>query len=418
VSRGGISALYILHYTPNRNIKHINIDSIHCVDNNVDSSNSFGALIATDVTTLTNAGDGNNRVEDINIGSLYVNNSFKSAFCVDKAKNVTFGNVYSENSAQYGGYFIGAQDCYVKNLFVKNPAQDGVRFASEKSTNIIFDTVTFDSVLTPFQGIRADNGLAENLVINNFIGHANNTYANSFYYAIAGGFDSVKINNIKDAAKKSILFNNTSIVRVDNGRMFVSAIPSAGTWTAGDTVQNSVNSSGNATGWLVLTSGTFGSLPGTTGSIATGTNQLTVNTVAGILAGQYLSIVGVTGTKRILSISGLVLTLDSNADATVAGATVQFVTPTLQRSGTVDLSASAAFDPSSINSGSQITTTVSVLGAALGDYALASFSIALAGVTISAFVSASSTVTVVFTNNTGSPVDLGTGTLRCKVIKL
>lgn len=83
----------------------------------------------------------------------------------------------------------------------------------------------------------------------------------------------------------------------------------------------------------------------------------------------------------------------------------------------VDLSGSATFDPGSLADGVGETTTVTVTGAALGDYAQASFSLDLQGVTVTAWVSAANTVSVRFQNESGGVLDLGSGTLRVKVTK-
>lgn len=81
------------------------------------------------------------------------------------------------------------------------------------------------------------------------------------------------------------------------------------------------------------------------------------------------------------------------------------------------LSGSATYDPASLNDGDGATTTVTVTGAALGDFAVASFSLDLQGVTLSAYVSAANTVSVRFQNETGGVLDLGSGTLRARVIE-
>jgi hypothetical protein len=78
---------------------------------------------------------------------------------------------------------------------------------------------------------------------------------------------------------------------------------------------------------------------------------------------------------------------------------------------------SATWDPGNLASGSSQTTTVTVTGAALGDYAIVSFSLSLSGTAMVGYVSASNTVTVVHSNLTGAPVDLSSGTLRAMVIK-
>jgi len=78
---------------------------------------------------------------------------------------------------------------------------------------------------------------------------------------------------------------------------------------------------------------------------------------------------------------------------------------------------SATYDPSNLIDGAGATTTVTVTGAALGDYAEASFSLNLQGITVTAWVSAANTVSVRFQNETGGTVDLGSGTLRARVFK-
>lgn len=76
---------------------------------------------------------------------------------------------------------------------------------------------------------------------------------------------------------------------------------------------------------------------------------------------------------------------------------------------------SATYDPASLADGSGATTTVTVTGAALGDYAEASFSIDLQGITVTAYVSSANTVSVRFQNESGGVLDLASGTLRARV---
>jgi hypothetical protein len=78
---------------------------------------------------------------------------------------------------------------------------------------------------------------------------------------------------------------------------------------------------------------------------------------------------------------------------------------------------SATYDPPSIASAGQATTTVPVPGAALGDYATASFSLDLQAIELSAYVNVADTVTCIFKNGTAGAIDLASGTLRCKVTK-
>jgi hypothetical protein len=85
---------------------------------------------------------------------------------------------------------------------------------------------------------------------------------------------------------------------------------------------------------------------------------------------------------------------------------------------TIDYTAGAAtFNPADLADGAGETTTVTVTGAALGDFAAASFSLDLQGILLTAWVSATNTVSVRFQNETGGNINLAEGTLRARVFK-
>ncbi len=79
------------------------------------------------------------------------------------------------------------------------------------------------------------------------------------------------------------------------------------------------------------------------------------------------------------------------------------------------LAGSATWNPPNLASGASETTTVTVAGAVLGQRSTASFSLTLAGLTLSSYVSAADSVTVVLSNLTGGAVDLASGTVKCWV---
>lgn len=80
------------------------------------------------------------------------------------------------------------------------------------------------------------------------------------------------------------------------------------------------------------------------------------------------------------------------------------------------LEASDTWDPGSIADGDEATKDVTVTGAALGDFVLASFSLDVADLALVAAVTAADTVTAQLLNNTGGAIDLGSGTLRVRVL--
>lgn len=79
---------------------------------------------------------------------------------------------------------------------------------------------------------------------------------------------------------------------------------------------------------------------------------------------------------------------------------------------------SATYDPPNLADGAGASTTVTATGAALGDYAIASFSLDTQGITVTANVTSANTVTVRFQNETGGAIDLASGTLRVRVFPI
>jgi len=75
---------------------------------------------------------------------------------------------------------------------------------------------------------------------------------------------------------------------------------------------------------------------------------------------------------------------------------------------------SVTYDPPSLADGAGVTTTVTCAGAAMGDYARASFSNDIQGISVTAWVSAANTVSVRLQNESGGVIDLASGTLRVR----
>lgn len=78
---------------------------------------------------------------------------------------------------------------------------------------------------------------------------------------------------------------------------------------------------------------------------------------------------------------------------------------------------SATYDAPSLVDAAGTTTTVAVLGAELGDIVIVSLGVDLAGITTTAYVSASGVVSVRLQNESGGTLDLASTTLRAMVLK-
>jgi hypothetical protein len=81
------------------------------------------------------------------------------------------------------------------------------------------------------------------------------------------------------------------------------------------------------------------------------------------------------------------------------------------------LETSATFDAPSIAAGNTTAMNITVVGAMLGDYVMASFGLSLAGLVCTAYVSAPDTATVVLINPTGGAIDLAGTTVKIRILK-
>lgn len=80
-------------------------------------------------------------------------------------------------------------------------------------------------------------------------------------------------------------------------------------------------------------------------------------------------------------------------------------------------SGSATVDPSSLADGVGQTFDVTVTGASVGDFAIASFSNVIQDITVTAWVNSTNAVKVRFQNESGGTLDLASGTLRVRVFQ-
>jgi hypothetical protein len=81
------------------------------------------------------------------------------------------------------------------------------------------------------------------------------------------------------------------------------------------------------------------------------------------------------------------------------------------------LDGSATWNPGNIGDGNEEAKDVTVMGAALGDFAIASFSLDVSDLVLDAQVTAENTVTCILANNTGDAVDLAEGAVYARVMK-
>ena len=162
----------------------------------------------------------------------------------------------------------------------------------------------------------------------------------------------------------------------------------------------------------------------TTGAITSGTNVLTVASVANFQQFMTIKITNAAAgpadlTTRIELIDGKnkQFYLADNAGTTQATASVTPIQPNWYQAGMVWKEANLSYAGGTISNAASTTVTGTLTGAALGDYVIASSNIDLQGCLISANVTSTNNVKVTIANLTGGSITLGAATIRARTIK-
>lgn len=90
---------------------------------------------------------------------------------------------------------------------------------------------------------------------------------------------------------------------------------------------------------------------------------------------------------------------------------------TWAKTGIINLEGQLSWNPGSIAVGASTSNTVTVTGAAFSDWPIISSTVDLLGLTVTAYVSAANTITIVLANLTAGAVDVPSATFYAKVIK-
>ena len=151
------------------------------------------------------------------------------------------------------------------------------------------------------------------------------------FYEANVGISMLKVNNQYD--RKVYLYgimptNNNAIVNQEV--IYKTELPTSGTFYKNQMLLRDSFVTGNSLGWACKSSGTLGTLSGITASTTANSYAVTVNSTTGLSVGTHISIVGVTGTKAIVYITGTTVYLSTVANASVSNAAVAYVAPTFE----------------------------------------------------------------------------------------
>ena len=141
--------------------------------------------------------------------------------------------------------------------------------------------------------------------------------------------------------------------------------------------------------------------------------------------GKYITIAGAGAggtalTTRITAVNStaLTLTVEVAASTTVSGAALSIPAATFSTFGEICLYGTITWDPANLVDGAgETSNSITVTGAALGDYVVVAAPYDLQGMICSGYVSASNTVKIRVQNESGGAIDLASGVWKVKVTK-
>ena len=318
--------------------------------NNIIDGASYGMRFLGDSFNQTSGThDGSNGVDTLtdSTQSWTVND-----FVGGKLKNLTDGSVGSiqSNTATtitanmssgtwdsgdvYEVPVMVVKDINVINNVVKNIQKTGILFSYVHDAEVIGNTITDGNL----EGVT-DNTSDRVAGIYTNVGQNISMYDNKISNFNGGLLRyGITVNaDITYAAKKMYDRNHILNMVVADYKVPYTAAPTEETWHINDRVIDITPNAAGVEGWICIAEGSQGTLNSgsTTGGITSGLTSLVVNDNTGLEVGQFITIAGVTGTKRITKIEHTTITINSASDATVAAAAVAWSAATFKTFGTI-----------------------------------------------------------------------------------
>lgn len=325
-----------------RNLDINTAHNVYIADNVIINSAGVGYRIQTSSDNVTIAGG---MVRNSGLNDIFYDN-FVSTSNIDNwlrikdltiiRNNITSRSVYVDavqtKKIEISGVSIKSIDSTTNNganfgICIINP------YAPILIKNCIFDNI-YQAIFIPTGGLT---GRFHNIIIsNNFFNNLTNAvfidsdYPNETFLVGTGN----RYSNMLGVPNGQISYKSyhEGDVVNSNGSFSITVAGlsiSTGSWVVGDKLTIDIPTATNPYQKVCAVSGTFGTLSGVTGGITAGTKTLTVNSATNLRRGMFINIVGVTGTKKIVSVSGTTITIDSNVNTTVSGAAVSYQTPSL-----------------------------------------------------------------------------------------
>ena len=274
----------------------------------------------------------NNVIGDDSVGEEGKNNGYGLIMTGGGEVQVNGGSFTGNTSYGFIAY-PGVNDVQFNNTKLENDGNGSafkttiyiVGAASKMIKDVSFTNCKLNSTDDIFLGIM---NFAENI---SFINCQGNAGGNSSLIFNSNCFGSKVIGN---RFNKAISMSDTTGEDYNNGLYKIvdkTTIPTTGTWVLGDIINNRQPTRGGVSEWRCIQAGTFGVLNGgsTTGNIEADSKTLTVNNATGLHPGVWITIAGISGVRRAVSVTGTTIELDIVADTTVTDAAVSYRAPVI-----------------------------------------------------------------------------------------
>jgi hypothetical protein len=228
---------------------------------------------------------------------------------------------------------IAAKDKIVSGNIFDGGSSAVIVEAFTTGSTIVSDNIIRNLTSASYSLLVTGDATAKPLITGNVL--ENNT-ANTINSTIA----AVVINNPGATVAGSLIHLNAF-----NGirQVYSAAIPTSGTWNVNDRVIRQSATVGQPKAWVIAVNagvsgaGTAGTLNGgaTTADTTATSDVIAVSSTTGLNVGDYITVAGIGGTtkKKVVSISGLNVTVDTAATNTVNDGAVSFVAPTFTSEG-------------------------------------------------------------------------------------
>ena len=234
------------------------IDSLFI--DNVITQGAVNAVVINDETSLSD-----NSPTNITINSIIAKNSTDEAVLFRQSRNLNIGKVTIDTSGLEGVKVTSCENVSLNNVLTKATGREGIRTTGTGDRYFInsLQSTNANRLDGSYSAFRVEDANTTNCFVAKIIAEtlSGETIKHNRAATVVGDYNNCTIDNITDinATQSTVIsFNSGTFDKLKNGILYRTALPSAGTWSRGDTVYDNSPSASGYIGWVCVTGGTSG----------------------------------------------------------------------------------------------------------------------------------------------------------------